>query len=277
MPDVEPHPAAHFVPFTGRHLEDALRLSREAGWPHRLEDWALVAAVSKGVVAEAEGKVVATGFCTPYGDHMRFNMVIVDARLRGQGIGRRLMTELMILADGHPISLVATADGQPLYEKLGFAPAGRIVQFQGGVRASSEPEARLVRAGTAGDIDMVAAMDRAATGVDRSVLLDRLVATGTLLMAGDGFAVLRDFGRGRVLGPVVARDEETAGALILAAARRSDGQFLRIDTPLGAELGALLESLGLMPAGGGTIMQKGAAASASDAFTLYALTSQALG
>ncbi len=45
----------------GEHLDGAVRLSREAGWPHRLEDWQVVLDVSKGVVALDEtGKVVGT-------------------------------------------------------------------------------------------------------------------------------------------------------------------------------------------------------------------------
>ena len=40
-----------FRPFGAEHLDAALRLSRAAGWPHRREDWALIAGLSKGVVA----------------------------------------------------------------------------------------------------------------------------------------------------------------------------------------------------------------------------------
>ena len=39
-----------FAPFAPAHLEGALRLSQEAGWPHRMEDWRLVQRISRGVV-----------------------------------------------------------------------------------------------------------------------------------------------------------------------------------------------------------------------------------
>lgn len=264
------------VPFAQRHLEGALRLSQEAGWPHRLDDWALVAAVSQGVAVLDGNEVAATGFCTLYGEHARFSMVLVGKPLRGRGLGRQVMAALAELAGDRSVSLVATADGRPLYERLGFRSTGAVVQYQGLVR-SPNGHAGGVRVAGPAEAGAIAAIDRSATGVDRSALMDRLAERGTVLLAEGGFAVLRDFGRGRVLGPVIARDESTARTLIAAAARQSTGHLLRIDAPCGDLLGPTLETLGLSPAGGGTAMRKGTPPAAGDDFSVYALTSQALG
>jgi hypothetical protein len=39
------------VDFTPEHLEGAMLLSSQARWPHRREDWAMMLALSAGVVA----------------------------------------------------------------------------------------------------------------------------------------------------------------------------------------------------------------------------------
>ncbi len=44
--------------FEPQHLDAAVELSRQAGWPHRREDWALVLSLSKGFVAIENGRVV---------------------------------------------------------------------------------------------------------------------------------------------------------------------------------------------------------------------------
>jgi hypothetical protein len=50
---------------TPEHLDDAVELSSQVKWPHRREDWELVQAVSKGIVALEEERLVATIMMTP--------------------------------------------------------------------------------------------------------------------------------------------------------------------------------------------------------------------
>lgn len=59
------------VPFGPEHLEAAVALSRQAGWPHRTEDWQLALALSEGMVAVEDGKVVGTVLVTPYKEIVR--------------------------------------------------------------------------------------------------------------------------------------------------------------------------------------------------------------
>jgi hypothetical protein len=37
-----------FAPFEAHHLDGAVASSREAGWPHRKEDWAMIWSLSEG-------------------------------------------------------------------------------------------------------------------------------------------------------------------------------------------------------------------------------------
>ncbi|TIX80533.1 MAG: GNAT family N-acetyltransferase, partial [Mesorhizobium sp.] len=94
---------------TAGHLEGAVELSRQVEWPHRREDWELAQSVSRGIVALEEERVVATIMMTPYGDNAAaINMVIVDAAMRGRGLGRKMMEEALAKAGERTCCLTAT-------------------------------------------------------------------------------------------------------------------------------------------------------------------------
>ena len=268
--------AVRLAPFSEAHLPGALRLSQEVSWPHRHADWALTLSASKGVVARAGEEIVGTALCTDFGPVSCLNMIIVDERMRGRGLGRRLMEAVMALAGDREMRLVATEEGLPLYEKLGFRTTGRIAQHQGIVQSGAAP-GDTVRTGGAPDVARLAEMDRAASGQERARLLERIAADGEVLLADNGFAMLRAFGRGQVLGPVVAGDEATAKALIAEGARRCEGSFLRIDLTGSEGLGAFAAALGLASAGGGTAMTHAPRPQAPSYLKTFALVSQALG
>ncbi|MDR7126662.1 GNAT family N-acetyltransferase [Pseudotabrizicola sp. 4114] len=273
-PDPAAAPVSDLVPMTPDHLPQALALSQAAGWPHRLEDWALTLSVSKGVSAFEGGRLVGTAICSAFGPVATLNMIIVAEDRRGMGLGRRLMQHVIALAGGCEMRLTATEDGLPLYRRMGFIERGRIVQHQGLARAM-KPE-RPVRFGPA-DTDMLAALDTAASGMQRKALLARIAATGDTLRTEGGFALLRAFGRGHVLGPVVARDAGAARALMSAAAEQLAGQFLRVDLSAADPLAPHAEALGLAHVGGGTAMVHSARPCAPSDHHSYALASQALG
>lgn len=261
--------------FEAAHLDGALRLSSEAGWPHRAEDWQLTLSVSKGVVALLDGAVVGTALCSTFGDVATMNMIIVDARMRGRGLGRALMDQVIGLGGARELRLIATADGLPLYEKLGFVAYGEVHQQQG-IALDATPELP-VHSGTAQDIAALAAADLQASGLSRAGLLENIAAQGDVLRCENGFALLRDFGRGRVLGPVVAQDVASAAALMTEAARRCAGHFLRVDLPADAGLSETATQLGLVAAGGGIAMKRAARTRTPSDYKTFALVSQALG
>ncbi|MEP0154315.1 GNAT family N-acetyltransferase [Pseudophaeobacter sp.] len=262
------------VDFSADHLPGAVRLSQEAGWPHRTQDWALTLSHSTGVVALQEGEVVGTALASVFGDVATLNMIIVDERLRGRRLGRRLMDAVIAYAGAREMRLIATQDGLPLYEKLGFKAIGDVAQFQGLVRAAP-PADGIITNGY--DLDHMVAMDRAASGLERGDLLKQISEQGQVFYTDQGFAMLRDFGRGKVLGPIVAQNLETVRSLLATAAHTENGSFLRLDTPV-PELGTFAQELGLEPVGGGTCMVlQPQQATYGNTFQTYGLVSQALG
>lgn len=239
---------------TEADLPSARALSAAVQWPHRLEDWQFVHGLGIGLAAEADGRLVGTAMAWLLGEGAaRIGMVIVAPAHQGRGIGRRMMEVMLPMLSGRSVSLHATGGGAGLYRHLGFVPCGTVRQHQGatfgaGGLAPAEGE-RIRRAGQA-DRTAIAALDAAATGTERgrfiAALLER--AEAVVLDRGGmpaGFAVLRRFGRGHLIGPVVAPDEAAAKQLIGHWLAQRPGAFLRIDVADAPDLSAWLGALGL--------------------------------
>ena len=271
-----------FAAMQPEHLPGAVRLSADAGWPHNEEDWRLVLDISHGFVAVQEGEVVATALATPFGNAAMVNMVIVDASLRRKGIARAMMERVMAVADPASWHLVATDAGLPLYEAFGFSRTGKIVRYQGNVadvRSSGD-----ACWGSTSDLAAVIRLDKAASGMDRAAMYSALSkeARIAVLRRSDaivGHAFVRDFGRGRVVGPVVASSVGAAQSLISFIMSEDAGALLRVDTGVHTGLGAWLERNGLSAdAAGGIVMQAGTVASGpTGPVSVFALAAQALG
>ncbi|ABC94238.1 putative acetyltransferase protein (plasmid) [Rhizobium etli CFN 42] len=268
--------------FRSDHLDAAVALSRQAGWPHRTEDWQMALALSEGMVAIEDDRVVGTVLVTRYKeDCATINMVIVDETMRGRGLGRRLMDAALQIAGDRPLRLVATTAGLPLYQKLGFHETGTVLQHQG--LAGDIPAPAGTEAATADDLPAIMALDRLAFGADREGLLAYLTKAGEFAVIRrhggvSGFACLRPFGRGEVIGPVVAADIEEARKLIEHHIARRPARFLRVDTTAAAGLSPRLAEYGLAHVGGGIAMKKPSVGhAAAPAATTFALASQALG
>lgn len=270
--------------FRPEHLEGALRLSRQAKWPHRLDDWQLAVDLSTGFVTlDTNGAtVLGTVLMTPYKrDVATINMVIVDEAARGRGLGRQLMEAVIALAGSRTLRLVATSEGAPLYRKLGFWQTGAVVQHQGqALRVASPAKVRLAESH---DIFAILELDRIAYGADRRDLLRALAKVGQLAVLDHGqgiagFAASRAFGRGDVIGPVVAANVDDGKALLKFFMARSEGRFVRVDTAEGSQLSAWLADQGLVRVDEGIAMQRPIVARSSRApLTTFALASQAFG
>jgi GNAT superfamily N-acetyltransferase len=275
--------ANELVAFGPEHLEGAFLLSQQAGWPHRVGDWRMALALSRGFVALADqgSRVIGTALVTPYqNDAATINMVIVEAASRGRGLGRKFMEAALALAGHRAVRLVATENGLALYQKLGFHKTGAIAQHQGRARSVSVPAG--IRPALAADIPAIAELDRVAYGADRTRLVSHLAEIGrfAVLDRGDGlagFSALRPFGRGEVIGPVVAGDTEEAKALIAHFLALRTGAFVRLDTDVTTHLGSWLAAQGLDHVDGGIAMRRAVVASPAPPVTTFALANQALG
>jgi predicted GNAT family N-acyltransferase len=272
------------LPFSRAHLEGALKLSQEMSWPYRIEDWDVALQLGHGFVLERDGTVIGTAAWWPYGEnHASAGMIIVAKAAQGRGYGARLMDALLASARPRTIALNSTAEGFMLYRRRGFAPIGVIYQHQGIPKeCHGALRSWLVRPMAASDFDAITLLDREATGLERRPLLDRLVQSGDgYVLRHDGvargYAISRRFGRGHVIGPVVAESRVDARALIDAALAGLGRCFVRIDTSASSQLGEWLEGIGLQQVSDATTMILGAPPPSIGPARLFALANQSFG
>ncbi len=244
--------------------------------------------LGSGVAAEEDGRLIGTALRWTYGTaDARIGMIVVDPSDQSRGLGRRLTQAALRPLRGRSVTLHGTPAGLPLYASLGFEAVGAVRQLQG---AALRPGVPALRAGERlrpigrSDPALLAALDRAATGWDRSRVLAALLQAGrgvVLDRAGTirGFALLRRFGHGLLIGPVEAPDAASAKALILHHLGSHAGQFIRIDVPEETGLVPWLLRLGLADAGVVTFMRRGPAPPAHrrGQARVYALMSHAFG
>ncbi|MHA6345693.1 GNAT family N-acetyltransferase [Roseivivax sp. CAU 1761] len=210
-------------------------------WPHRARDLELLLSLGQGYLAMDEiGRALGSGMVFRMGDDFAMlGMMITHPRLQTNGVGRWLLDRIMAECAGRDLRLNATRQGYRLYESAGFVPVATVHQHQGTARRITRPAPQAgvdLREMTEADRGAVLALDRAAFGADRQPVLEALLGRSRGLIATRdgtpvGFALDRNFGRGRVIGPIVAETPEMAQALIAPTIAAHEGRFLRVDTP----------------------------------------------
>ena len=176
-----------------------------------------------------------------------------------------------------------------MYERLGFKEVGLISQHQGVVEeiplCVHLPTGVQLGAASKADLARLVELDHRAFGAPRKALIEQLMNKGEVVVLKHndqvtGFAVSRAFGRGRVIGPVVASDLELAKALIshgLVQAQQSPNTFVRVDVHEKSGLEPWLSDLNLKSAGGAVAMVKGTVPKRDPMMKSWALVSQSLG
>src|SRR6185503_8547742 len=161
-------------------IPDGLRLCRASGWNQREEDWREMLRSNPGgfVAAVVDGRVVGTGGAVRYGAGLAWIcMILVDPESRSQGLGTRIMEEVLRRLEGAPaVGLDATPGGRLVYVKLGFRDARALARFEARTRVAPPAPASPLRPLTAADLPEVLAWDREAFGADRGAVLRWAVA-----------------------------------------------------------------------------------------------------
>lgn len=266
------------------HLPQALELSRALQWPYRLEDWAFALGLGRAFAVEIEGRLAGTALWWPYGERYgSVGMIIVAAQDQRKGIGGLLMDALLADAAGRTLILNSTVEGKALYTRLGFVPFGRVHQHQAILdRAPAAEAAEGLRSSVPEDRVAIQALDEAAAGMDRRALCDALfvICDVNVIERGglvSGYGCVREWGRGVVIGPIIAADAADARALIASLAARHVGRFVRIDVPEAAGLSPWLDTIGLPQVDHVVSMALGDPPPNVPGHRLFALSNQSLG
>jgi len=271
------------IPLRGDHMPQAHGLSAELRWPYREEDWRFALELGQGVAAEHEGQLVGTALWWLYEeDFASCGMIIVKPAHQGRGIGRRLVDDLLHQAEGRSMILNSTVEGRPLYDRLGFVPRGEVSQHQAVLaQAPAAGEKSGMRAFARDDLDAIRALDRRASGMGRRALLHALLAVGRGIVLERrgrivGYGCSRRWGRGFVIGPVVAENPAQAQALIATLASAHVGEFVRVDVNR-EDLSQWLDGIGLPRVDRVVSMVRGDPPHSAPDATLFALSNQSFG
>ncbi len=219
---------------TEADLPRAGALSALVGWNQNAADWRVF--LRDGAVQALDDgdpeALAATGAVLPFGPGLAWvSMILVRPDRRRQGLATAMMHWAGERLAGVPsVALDATPDGREVYRRLGFRDVFGFTRWRlpGPPAAPGAP----VRPLQPDDWPALLALDAEAFGAPREALLRgfaaRLPAAAWLAADGSGFALGRDGLRAPQIGPVVARDEGMALALI-AAARGAIGRPALLD------------------------------------------------
>jgi len=272
------------------HLDACQQLSIEAGWNQNANDWSFI--LEHGIVLGMTrgAQLIATAGVVPYGQKFAWIcMVLVTASERRNGLASRLMTACMdwCEARGAIAGLDATPAGREVYRQLGFRdvyPLTRLQRVDGSPAVSPPARSADIRPLVEADLDAVADFDRAAFGEDRSALLRdwrRRVPRAAFVASGadgvSGFVLAREGRVATQIGPLVARDEPVAAALLRAGLAEIDGPVF-IDVPdRHTGLRHCLDSLGFTVQRSFTRMLRGRAKPLDAPERIFALTGPEFG
>ncbi|MFE3635271.1 GNAT family N-acetyltransferase [Streptomyces sp. NPDC059168] len=228
-----PTPSLTSLPIRRLTLHDLAAcadLSEDRGWPREEHKWGFLLTAGTGYgIDDPDGGLVAACVVTEYGSWKRsplgaIGMVLVAGRHARQGVGRRLMRHVVSLMDTTPLTLYATPFGRPLYEELGFKVTGRSEMLRGYFAPGGPESCVATRPAVAEDLSSILRLDEEVFGTDRTPLVTRLPSFADQLRVAEedgriiGYTAAWPNMDTHVVGPLIARDTETAKALITSLA-----------------------------------------------------------
>jgi GNAT superfamily N-acetyltransferase len=193
----------------------AMELSRLAGWNQTQDDWKMMLRLDPfGCFAiEADDRIAATTTLLCYETRLAWiGMVLTRPEYRRKGFAQRLMESALYRAADlkiESIKLDATAQGQPLYEKLGFKTE-QIVERWFRDAGGANPDIETLAPSSQYSLEM----DLEAFGANRSTLLQNLAARNLPLTNKEAHCFWRPGTRARYLGPCVAQTQKDARLVI---------------------------------------------------------------
>jgi predicted N-acetyltransferase YhbS len=243
-------------------LVDVLRATGLGANVGRLLRYPIESPTGDVLAAFSGGQIVGGAAVAGFGTTGWIGALGVASRARRRGIGTAL-TEACVARlhafGARTVMLFATPAGQPVYQRVGFESEGLVHAWRDVAPPRGRATGEGVRALQATDLDVVCALDSAATGEDRGAVFRAMNGTLAGLVverAGRvaGSAIRSPWG----LGPSVVATDREAGVALLSVLRRVPGAPLTVSLPdANADAVRALRAWGFQAINGATRMRLG--------------------
>lgn len=276
--------------FDALDIPGLINLSNSVGWDYDQDE--ITTVMSSGRIyghKNDEGEIISSAAIIEYGPKLAsIGMVIVSQEYKGMGLGRKATQKCL---DSIPISttamLIATEEGKPMYEKMGFHSIDSVHKF---LSDSYEPlitssnQISNIKPLCKKEISPLINLDIEAFGdTRRTFLINRINQSKEALVVKSldgkiiGYGLSIQGPVNLILGPIVAPDSQTALLIIDQLSRYHQGK-LRIDVPSGNDdFISKLENLGFSKVSQPPIMIKNSNVLPSRNNTLYGIAAQIFG
>ncbi|MED0874100.1 GNAT family N-acetyltransferase [Bacillus mobilis] len=226
-------------------IGDIVALSSCIGWDYNREEIATI--FDTGIVYGVWNKrkeLIASTATILYGEKLAsIGMVIVHPNYKGSGIGKAITNACInSVAAQTPIMLIATDEGKPLYEKLGFRVVSYVSKYicnSYNANYHSVGNEEYIMNYEECDLENIIKIDEYAFGTNRKVFLTkRIIQSEQCIVVKDkeqnvlGYGLSIQTPENKIIGPVVARNDAMAMRIVHYLAREHHGK-LRIDVPEG--------------------------------------------
>ncbi|HHT7139984.1 GNAT family N-acetyltransferase [Bacillus anthracis] len=227
------------------NIEDIVALSSYIGWDYNRAEVETIfnAGIVYGVWNERK-KLIASAAIILYGEALTsIGMVIVHPDYKERGIGKAITSSCMNSVSARtPIMLIATEEGKPLYEKLGFRAVSYVSKY---ICNSYNADDHCV--GNENymmnyevvDLEKIIKIDGYAFGTNRKEFLKkRIMQSEQCTVVKDkeqsvlGYGLSIQTPENKIIGPIVAKNDAMAMRIVHDLARGHHGK-LRIDVPEG--------------------------------------------
>ncbi|HFJ9440141.1 MULTISPECIES: GNAT family N-acetyltransferase [Bacillus] len=272
------------------NIEDIVALSSYIGWDYNREEIETIfkSGIVYGVWNERK-KLIASAAIILYGEALAsIGMVIVHPDYKGRGIGKIITDACVKSVSAHtPIMLIATGEGKPLYEKLGFRAVSYVSKYicnSYNVNDYCIGNEDYIMNYNECDLEEIIKLDEYAFGTNREEFLTkRIMQSEQCIVVKDkeqnalGYGLSVQTPENKIIGPVVAKNDEMAMRIVHHLARDHNDK-LRIDVPEGKnDFMNQLESVGFQKVNTPPIMMKNSDKLLKRSNELYSIAAQIFG
>ncbi|HHT7236498.1 MULTISPECIES: GNAT family N-acetyltransferase [Bacillus] len=227
------------------NIEDIVALSSYIGWDYNTEEIETI--FNSGIVygvRNERNELIASAAIILYGETLAsIGMVIVHPDYKGRGIGKAITDSCVkSVSTQTPIMLIATDEGKPLYEKLGFRAVSYVSKYickSYNVNYTCVGNEEYMMNYEECDLEEIIQIDEDAFGTNRKEFLKkRIMQSERCIVVKDkeqnvlGYGMSIQTPENKIIGPIVAKNDTMAMEIVHSLAKGHNGK-LRIDVSEG--------------------------------------------